>query len=227
VYRLFGAHFQLNARRFAAMKPRAGRQVAGADDRRRRPARRIAMARQSANSGKTEGSASGRARSAWMGGLAAALALVLASPAPAQGDPAGEIDPMQSAAWHNQQSLALARLRWQDGWRVLPGGVRWRPVIGNGSGPHPTVNDTVTVHYAGSFIDGSEFDSSFGGEPATFPLRALIPAWQLAVPQMGVGDTIEIAAPADQAYGTAGRGPIPGGATLFFRIALIGIPGRP
>ena len=68
------------------------------------------------------------------------------------------------------------------------------------------------------------FDSSFErGEPVTFPLARLIPAWQLAVPQMGVGDTIEIAVPSDLGYGPEGAGPIPGGATLFFKIELLGV----
>src|SRR6186713_439201 len=90
-----------------------------------------------------------------------------------------------------------------------------------------TVDDTVTLHYVGTLVDGTEFDSSVRrGQPATFPLRSLIPAWQVAVPMMGVGDTIEIAAPATLAYGPIGRGPIPGGATLLFRIELLGIVGR-
>lgn len=136
-------------------------------------------------------------------------------------------DPSQDAAWHNRQMLALAQLRAEDGWRSTPEGLRWRRVKGDGSGPHPTVDDTVTLHYAGTLTDGTEFDSSFArGEPATFPLRALIKAWQIAVPLMGVGDTIEIAAPSTIAYGPRGKGPIPGGATLMFRIELIGIEGR-
>ncbi len=71
------------------------------------------------------------------------------------------------------------------------------------------------------------FDSSYArGEPATFPLGRLIPGWQVAIPQMGVGDTIEIAVPADLGYGPVGKGPIPGGATLLFKVELIGIGGR-
>ena len=62
--------------------------------------------------------------------------------------------------------------------------------------------------------------------PATFPLGRLIRAWQLAVPQMGVGDTIEIAVPSDLGYGPQGGGPIPGGATLLFKIELLGIVGQ-
>jgi FKBP-type peptidyl-prolyl cis-trans isomerase len=159
-----------------------------------------------------------------LGACAALAAILAASSAAAQEAPAG---PSQDAAWHNQQSLALAERQASDGWGYLPGGVLWRRVAGDGSGPRPTVDDTVTLHYAGTLVDGTEFDSSIKrGQPATFPLRALIPAWQLAVPMMAVGDTIEIATPADQAYGPIGRGPIPGGATLLFRIELLGIVGR-
>jgi FKBP-type peptidyl-prolyl cis-trans isomerase len=135
--------------------------------------------------------------------------------------------PSQDASWHNQQQLALASRQASDGWYWLPGGVLWRRVAGDGSGAHPSVNDTVSLHYAGTLIDGTEFDSSYKrGQPATFPLRQLIKAWQLAVPQMGVGDTIELATPAAQAYGPIGRGPIPGGATLLFKIELLGIPSQ-
>lgn len=131
----------------------------------------------------------------------------------------------QDAAWHNLQQAALAE-RAAEGWYYLPGGVLWRRIAGDGSGARPTVQDTVTLHYAGTLVDGTEFDSSYGGRPATFPLRSLIRAWQLAVPQMTVGDTIEIAVPADLGYGPRGSGPIPGGATLLFKIELLGIAGR-
>src|SRR6188768_4459070 len=157
---------------------------------------------------------------------AAALAAALAaSPAPAQD--AAAPGPSQDAAWHNRQMLALAERQASDGWGYLEGGLLWRRVAGDGSGARPTVDDTVTLHYVGTLVDGTEFDSSVRrGQPATFPLRALIPAWQMAVPMMAVGDTIEIAAPATLAYGPIGRGPIPGGATLLFRIELLGIEGR-
>ncbi len=111
-----------------------------------------------------------------------------------------------------------------EGWSWLPGGVLWRRTKGDGSGAHPTVDDTVTVHYVGTFTDGETFDSSRQrGEPATFPLRGLIKAWQEAIPMAGVGDTIELAIPAAMAYGPVGRGPIPGDATLLFEIELLGI----
>ncbi|BAK67256.1 putative peptidyl-prolyl cis-trans isomerase [Sphingobium sp. SYK-6] len=159
-------------------------------------------------------------------GVAGVAAVTLGALAFAQDEPSAP-DVAQSAQWHNQQALALAKLRWQDGWRVLPGGLRWRPVSGDGSGVHPTVEDAVTLHYEGRLVDGTVFDSSYArGEPATFPLGRLIKAWQMAVPQMGVGDTIEIAVPAELGYGPRGKGPIPGGATMFFKIELLGIEGR-
>ena len=133
-------------------------------------------------------------------------------------------DRSQDVAWMNAQQAYLAGLKREDGWRTMQGGLRWRFVEYAGSTQKPTVADTVTVHYVGAFINGETFDSSFDrGEPATFPLGRLVKAWQIAIPQMGVGDTIEIAAPADLAYGPVGRGPIPGGATLLFKVKLIGI----
>ncbi|MES2441946.1 MAG: FKBP-type peptidyl-prolyl cis-trans isomerase [Pseudomonadota bacterium] len=154
---------------------------------------------------------------------AAAAALMLsATTACAQDAPPSE-DHSQDAAWHNRQMLAVASLKAADGWGVLPGNVRWRRTAGNGAGAHPAVTDTVRIHYTGTFIDGTQFDTSVGGPPAEFPLDRLIKAWQVAVPMAGVGDTIEIVAPADMAYGPTTRGPIPGGATLKFTIQLLGI----
>jgi FKBP-type peptidyl-prolyl cis-trans isomerase FkpA len=129
----------------------------------------------------------------------------------------------QDAAWLQKQQAAIAALRHVDGWESLPGNLKWRRVEGISNGAHPTVSDTVTLHYTGKLIDGSVFDSSLGGEPATFPLNSLIKGWQIAVPKAAVGDTIEIAVPAALGYGERGAGPIPGGATLMFRIKLIAI----
>ncbi|WP_341712371.1 FKBP-type peptidyl-prolyl cis-trans isomerase [Erythrobacter sp.] len=132
-------------------------------------------------------------------------------------------DRSQDLAWMSAQQAYLGGLKPADGWRYIEGGVRWRYLDYKGGQERPRVVDTVTVHYAGTFIDGETFDSSFDrGEPATFPLGRLIKGWQLAIPQMGVGDTIEIAIPAELAYGTTGKGPIPGGATLLFKVQLLG-----
>jgi FKBP-type peptidyl-prolyl cis-trans isomerase FkpA len=157
-------------------------------------------------------------------GLAAVALLGTSGVAMAQDDPAPAVTP-QDSAWHNRQMLAVVGLKAADGWIALPGNMRMRRTVGNGSGKHPTVADTVKIHYTGKFIDGTIFDTSVGGEPAVFPLGRLIKAWQLALPMVGVGDTIEIAVPADMAYGPVGRGPIPGDATLMFTIQLLGIEG--
>jgi FKBP-type peptidyl-prolyl cis-trans isomerase len=146
-----------------------------------------------------------------------ALALSLAQPAAA---PPVERD----ADYHNRQIGYLLGLSPAEGWRSTASGIRYRRVAGSGSGPRPSATDAVTIHYAGRFIDGTEFDSSIArGEPATFPLPRLIRGWQEGVPLMSVGDRYEFAIPWNLAYGPAGRGPIPGGATLLFTIELFGI----
>jgi FKBP-type peptidyl-prolyl cis-trans isomerase len=143
-------------------------------------------------------------------------------PAHAQDKPGEE----QTAAWHAQQQLYLLGLTPADGWYLAEGGVRWRWLNYVASQTKPSVDDVVTVHYEGRLIDGTVFDSSYArGAPATFPLGRLVKGWQVAIPQMGVGETIEIAIPADMAYGPVGRGPIPGNATLVFKVELIAIGG--
>ncbi len=163
-----------------------------------------------------------------MGGkmFAAGLLLAAGSMAAAQSAPEPAA-PARDAAWHNAQMLHLLNLKAEDGWRVGPGGLRYRRIkAGPAGSPHPAPTDTVTIHYAGRFIDGAEFDSSIArGEPATFPLPRLIRGWQEGVPLMGVGDTFEFAIPAAMAYGPNGKGPIPGGATLLFTVELLGIAG--
>ncbi|MGB3795026.1 MAG: FKBP-type peptidyl-prolyl cis-trans isomerase [Alteraurantiacibacter sp.] len=131
-----------------------------------------------------------------------------------------------SLAWHNTQQAALHSLTRDDGWYTLDGGIKFRRTAGDGTGPAPTVRDEVQVNYTGSFADGSVFDSNEGSAPIKFPLSNLVRGWQIAIPYMGVGDTAEIAIPAELAYGLQGRGPIPGGATLFFTIELVGIPSK-
>ncbi len=157
-------------------------------------------------------------------GKIALIAMVAGAAAVAPAQDATPVDRSQDLAWHSAQQNALASRSYKDGWSYLDGGVLWRRVAGPGTGAKPSVADTVEVHYEGTFVDGSKFDSSYDrGEPAKFPLGRLVTAWQLAIPQMGVGDTIELAVPASMGYGAVGRGPIPGGATLLFKIELLGI----
>jgi len=132
--------------------------------------------------------------------------------------------PPPNAANSDYHFRYLNRLDPAQGWRRTPSGLRYRKLSGTAAGPRPAATDTVTLHYVGRFIDGTEFDSSISrGEPATFPLNRLIRGWQEGVPMMSVGDRYEFAIPYNLAYGYAGRGPIPGGATLVFTIELIAI----
>jgi FKBP-type peptidyl-prolyl cis-trans isomerase len=166
----------------------------------------------------------------WSGrAVAAAFASALLFAAPpvlAQDGERGDTAPIdaQDPAWHAQQQIYLLGLTAADGWHFVDGGVRWRWITYRASDRKPTVADEITVHYEGRLLDGKVFDSSYArGEPATFPLSRLVKGWQLAIPQMGVGETIEIVIPADLAYGPVGRGPIPGNATLVFKVELIEI----
>lgn len=94
-----------------------------------------------------------------------------------------------------------------------------------GSGPSPTAADTVKVHYRGTLLDGSEFDSSYArNEPATFPLGRVIPCWTQGVQRMKVGGKAELTCPPGLAYGERGAGgKIPPNATLRFEIELLAI----
>src|SRR5688572_303291 len=93
-----------------------------------------------------------------------------------------------------------------------------------GTGPSPTANDTVKVHYRGTLINGTEFDSSYSRNvPAQFPLGGVIPCWTEGVQKMKVGGKARLVCPSDLAYGDAGRPSIPGGATLVFEVELLEI----
>lgn len=94
-----------------------------------------------------------------------------------------------------------------------------------GDGEKPKATDTVKVHYKGTLIDGTVFDSSYDrGEPAVFPVNGVIPGWVEALQLMGVGDKFELAIPSDLAYGPNGSGPAIGpDATLVFEVELLSI----
>ena len=94
-----------------------------------------------------------------------------------------------------------------------------------GKGASPKATDTVKVHYHGTLIDGTVFDSSVQrGEPATFPLGNVIPCWTEGVQQMKVGGKSRLVCPANLAYGDRGAPPnIKPGATLIFEVELLDI----
>jgi FKBP-type peptidyl-prolyl cis-trans isomerase FkpA len=94
-----------------------------------------------------------------------------------------------------------------------------------GSGDSPKPTDTVKVHYRGTRLDGTEFDSSYKlNEPAEFPLDHVIPCWTEGLQKMKVGGKAQLVCPSSIAYGDAGKPPtIPPGATLVFEVELLGI----
>ena len=93
-----------------------------------------------------------------------------------------------------------------------------------GTGASPSAKDTVKVHYRGTLVDGTEFDSSYKrGEPAQFALGSVIRCWTEGVPKIKVGGKARLVCPADIAYGDRGRPSIPGGAALVFEIELLDI----
>jgi FKBP-type peptidyl-prolyl cis-trans isomerase FkpA len=96
-----------------------------------------------------------------------------------------------------------------------------------GAGASPKSTDMVKVHYRGTLVDGTEFDSSYKrNEPTQFPLNQVIPCWTEGVQKMKVGGKSQLVCPSSIAYGDAGSPPvIPGGATLIFEIELLGIGG--
>lgn len=118
----------------------------------------------------------------------------------------------------------LAANKKKPGVVTLPDGLQYK-VIAEGSGKHPQDTDTVTVNYAGTLIDGTEFDSSYKrGEPTSFPVNGVIPGWTEALKLMKPGSTWELYIPAELAYGEAGAPPSIGpNETLIFKVELLAV----
>jgi len=118
----------------------------------------------------------------------------------------------------------LTANRAKPGVTTLPSGLQYR-VITAGTGRKPYASDQVTVHYRGSLVDGTEFDSSYTrGQPATFPVGGVIAGWIEALQLMPEGSTWELVIPSTLAYGSRGAGGvIPPDAALIFQVELIKI----
>ena len=119
----------------------------------------------------------------------------------------------------------LADNKKKEGVKALPSGVQYK-AIKEGSGKQPKVTDTVSVHYRGTLINGTEFDSSYKrNEPATFPVNGVIRGWQEGLPLMKEGAKWQVAIPSSAAYGDHGTpgGPIGPNETLVFEIELISV----
>ena len=101
-------------------------------------------------------------------------------------------------------------------------------ILEEGSGPSPSESDTVVVHYTGSLIDGTEFQSTEEtGEPATFPVNGVIPGWTEALQLMNEGAKWKVYIPSELAYGSQKRSEqILPNSTLIFEMELVDIKGK-
>lgn len=117
----------------------------------------------------------------------------------------------------------LAANKTKPGVVTLPDGLQYK-IITEGNGASPSDQDTVTVNYEGTFINGKVFDSSYQrGKPVTFPVSEIIPGWTEALKLMKPGATWQLFIPPNLAYGERGIGPIGPNQTLLFKVNLISI----
>lgn len=104
--------------------------------------------------------------------------------------------------------------------KTTSSGLKYR-ILKNGKGRKPNANSTVTCHYKGWLDNGKEFDSSYGGTAATFPLNGVIKGWTEGLQLIQEGGMLELEIPSSMGYGPKGSPPtIPPNATLHFDIEL-------
>ena len=113
----------------------------------------------------------------------------------------------------------------KEGVQTTATGLQYQVLVAK-DGPKPQATDSVKVHYVGTLVDGTKFDSSIDrGEPITFPLNQVIPGWTEGVQLMSIGSKYKFFVPYNLGYGEkgAGNGAIPGFATLIFEVELLEI----
>nr|WP_136250855.1 FKBP-type peptidyl-prolyl cis-trans isomerase [Ningiella ruwaisensis] len=115
----------------------------------------------------------------------------------------------------------LAENAEKEGVMVTDSGLQYE-VLEEGTGKSPAATDTVTVHYRGTLLDGTEFDSSYGrGEPASFPLNRVISGWTEGLQLMKEGAKYRFYIPSELAYGPRATGAITPNSTLIFDVELL------
>ena len=130
----------------------------------------------------------------------------------------------QAEAQRQQGAAFLEQNKTKPGVITTASGLQYE-VLQPGTGTvHPKATDTVSVHYHGTLIDGTVFDSSVQrGEPISFPLNRVIAGWTEGVPLMVEGEKVRFFIPSNLAYGNRAMGKIPAGSTLIFDVELLKI----
>ncbi|MCC2606473.1 FKBP-type peptidyl-prolyl cis-trans isomerase [Planctobacterium marinum] len=150
------------------------------------------------------------------------------------------IQALQAAAQQKQTEMAavegqktleegqayLAENKQREGVMETESGIQYE-VLTEGEGEKPSAEDTVKVHYHGTLIDGTVFDSSYDrGEPAVFPLNRVIKGWTEGVQLMNVGSKYRFHIPSELAYGSRATGKIKPNSTLVFDVELLSIESK-
>lgn len=130
----------------------------------------------------------------------------------------------QSEKNKTEGSAYLAENAKKEGVTTTASGLQYKS-LSLGDGVKPTTKDRVKVHYHGTLIDGTVFDSSYSrGEPIVFPVTGVIAGWVEGLQLMPVGSKFELTIPSNLAYGASGSGPVIGpDATLIFEVELLAI----
>jgi FKBP-type peptidyl-prolyl cis-trans isomerase len=133
---------------------------------------------------------------------------------------AGEVNRKEGEAF-------LTANKTKPGVITLPSGLQYK-VITQGKGPKPSATDTIICNYRGTFINGTEFESSYKtGKPAVLPVNGVMKGWTEALQLMPVGSKWQLFIPSDLAFGERGRGrEIAPNATLIYEIELLSIEGK-
>ncbi|ESQ92748.1 hypothetical protein ABAC460_02645 [Asticcacaulis sp. AC460] len=123
----------------------------------------------------------------------------------------------------------LAKTAKEPGVVTLPSGLMYKVLSSpNPNAPKPKDTDAVLVNYEGQLVDGRIFDSSFKrGQPASFALNQVVPAWRMGIPLMHKGDSYMLYVPAELGYGERAMGDqIPANSVLVFKVELLDIQGK-
>jgi FKBP-type peptidyl-prolyl cis-trans isomerase FkpA len=126
---------------------------------------------------------------------------------------------------NKQEGIAfLEKNRQKTGINTTASGLQYEVLI-QGNGPKPSINDTVRVHYKGSLLNGTEFDSSYTRNyPEEFPLNMVVPGWSEGLQLMNVGSHYRLFIPSELGYGEEGAGShVPPNSTLIFEVELLDI----